>query len=132
MNPKIDREVRRARRERELGENPICILCGYSNRYRLRKYHKHEKHHIVLWRNDWGLAVILCRNCHAEQTETARDEGLLTQKQETVGEKIAAMLRLLKLFLLSLADAVGRWADELEVESKEGGNHGGEPAAITS
>jgi hypothetical protein len=132
MNPKIDVEVRRARRERELGEKPICVLCGYSNRYGLRKYHKHEKHHIVLWRNDWGLTVILCLNCHAEQTERARDRGLLMQKPETVGEKIAAMLRLLKLFLHSLADAVGRWADELEVESKKGGNHGSERATGTS
>jgi hypothetical protein len=128
MSNKIDREVRRARRDRELGENPTCILCGYSNRYGLRKIYKHEKHHIVLWRNDWGLTVILCRNCHAEQTETARDEGLLMQKPKTCQDKIVTMLRLLKVFLLSLADAVGRWADELAADVMGGINDGRAPA----
>ena len=115
MNAAIQREVRRSKRERELGDNPTCALCGYRHPYGLLKITRSvfEKHHAVGWQNDWGLTVVLCRNCHWEQTETLRDEGIVMSKSNTFQEQLVTILNCVKVLLLSLAEACGRWAIRL-------------------
>jgi hypothetical protein len=115
MNEKIKKEVRRAKRERELGEEPICILCGYSKPYGLMVVTRSvfERHHPGAWQNDWGLTITVCRNCHWEQTETIRDEGIPMTRCRTFPERLVAMLNLFKVLFRSLAETFGRLAEEL-------------------
>ena len=114
MDEKIERAVRRARRERELGKEPVCILCGYSKPYALIPVTRavFEKHHVVGWQNDWGLTVTLCRNCHWEQTETIRDAGISMSGGRDFPETLRKILRLLAIFLRSLAITCDRLAED--------------------
>ena len=128
MDVDINREIRKAKRDLELGENPVCQLCGYSKPYALKRITRtvFEEHHPGGWRNEWGLTVVLCRNCHWEQTETIRDEGISMKKCPTFPERLVVILKCLKIFFLSLAQACGRWAQELADSISKGqayGNH---------
>jgi hypothetical protein len=115
MDERIKREVRRAKRARQLGENPICILCGYSSPYGLTVLTRSvfERHHPLGWRNDWGLIITVCRNCHWEQTETIRDEGIAMTGDGTFPERHVATLKLFKVLFLSLAETFSRLAQEV-------------------
>jgi hypothetical protein len=130
MDEKIKSEVRRAKRERQLGENPICTFCGYSKPYGLTVLTRSvfERHHPVGWQNDWGLTITVCRNCHWEQTETIRDEGIPISRCRTFPERLVAMLKLFRVLFLSLARTFGRLAQEVAANFKVRVSDGKQPA----
>jgi len=115
MDTAINREVGRAKRERLLGENPVCVLYGYSNPNALLPGFRtlFESHHPFGRGNEAAVTVILCIRCHKEQTETIRDEGISMRKPPSFPETLVTILRCLKIFFRSLAEACGRWAEEL-------------------
>ena len=73
MDP-MERELRREERRRhdreQLGERqPACILCNENRTECL------ERHHTAGEAYDPNETVILCRNCHAVQTDRQQHEG---------------------------------------------------------
>jgi hypothetical protein len=125
MEDRIGREVRRARRERDLGENPVCI-CGYSNPYSLMRGKRRllENHHLFGKANDPDAIVILCRNCHGEITEANRDAGISMRKARNPSEKVITFLSCLKVLFQTLANACGRMIQELTESLKKENQNG--------
>jgi hypothetical protein len=125
MEDRIGREVRRARRERDLGENPVCI-CGYSNPCSLKRLKRSllEKHHLFGKANDPEATLILCRNCHGEITEANRDAGISMRKARNPNEKTITFLSCLKVIFHTLANACGRMIQELTESPKEENQNG--------
>src|SRR5260370_448753 len=114
MEDRIGREVRRLKRERKLGENPVCI-CGYSNPCSLRPVKRSllENHHLFGKANDPEATLILCRNCHGEITEANRDAGISMRKPRNPTDKVITFLGCLKVLFQTLANACGRMIQEL-------------------
>jgi hypothetical protein len=129
MEDRIGREVRRARRERDLGENPACVLCCYSNPYSLMRVKRSllEDHHIFPKANDPDATMILCRNCHGEITEANRDAGISMRKANSLTEKVITFLSCLKVLFLTLANACGRMVQELTESLKRENQNGAQP-----
>jgi hypothetical protein len=111
----IASETRRAKRERLLGDNPACVLCGLATLYSLIAVQRNvlEAHHIVGRANDEQLTVPLCRNCHAEITEGYRDAGVPLNRPPTLLHKLAAILRALGAMLMALGQRCAAWAEAL-------------------
>lgn len=122
MEDRIGREVRRAKRERDLGENPVCTLCGYSDPYSLMRVKRSllEIHHIFSKANDPDTTMILCRNCHGQITETNRDAGISMGKARSLIEKVITFLSCQRVLFLTLASACGRMIQELTESLKRG------------
>jgi hypothetical protein len=72
-----------------------------------------EQHHPAGAASDVALTVTVCRNCHAELSESQRDHGvdLEHRRDRTVLEDIEALLRGLALFFSKLAERLFEWAD---------------------
>lgn len=126
MEDRIGREVRRAKRERDLGENPVCTLCGYSNPYSLNRPNRSllDDHHVFGKANDPDATVVLCRNCHGEITEANRDAGISMRKARSLTEKVITFLSCQRVLFLTLASACGRIIQELTESLKRGNQNG--------
>jgi hypothetical protein len=114
----IGNEVRKARRERRLGPNAVCVLCGFADPAALVLVHRSllEKHHPFAVAHVPGATVPLCRNCHALQTERMRDAAIpLTGDDLSELEVIEAVLRAHAIFLRADADALERFVDDLDL-----------------
>jgi hypothetical protein len=113
--------ARLMRRLKRLGPEPVCVLCGYSNPFGLIRCHRSllEKHHPVLMIHDSEFTVSICRNCHAEVTESLLQEGINPCFEPDVGKRTALRLIALAVFLESLAPALRRWANSLKEKSDE-------------
>lgn len=87
---------RRSRRERRLGSDAACILCGYSRRVALVSVDRAflEEHHLLGWVKDDALTACLCRNCHAEVTEDQLTDGFDFRSAERSAEDEAKDLLL--------------------------------------
>ena len=111
----IASETRLAKRERLLGEDPACVLCGLATIESLIAVQRDvlEAHHIVGRANDDALTVPLCRNCHAEITEGYRDAGMPLNRPPTLLHKLVAILRALGAMLLALGQKCAAWAEAL-------------------
>ena len=111
----IANETRRAKRERVLGDDAACVLCGLAKMESLIAVHRNvlEAHHIVGRANDEELTVPLCRNCHAEITEGYRDAGVPLNRPPTLLHKLAAILRALGAMLIALGQKCAAWAEAL-------------------
>ena len=111
----IASETRRAKRERLLGENPACVLCGLTAIESLRAVERSvlEAHHIVGEANDDELTVPLCRNCHALISERERDAGVPRKRPATVLHKLLAVFRAFAVMFAALAQKCAAWAEAL-------------------
>ena len=114
-------DARRGARQRRLGPDGICVLCGYDRPEGLVSVHRSvlEEHHVVGRANDSELTVLLCRNCHAEITEEYRACGVSMAPPLSVIELAITSLRALAVFLSKLAHFCTRLAAELERELRE-------------
>lgn len=118
--------ARRARRKRELGENPVCPRCFYADPAGLIAAKRSsgkglssllEDHHVVGQHNDLGLVLPLCRNCHAEVTELYRAHGIDMTEQPSFVELLIAALTMLAVFFRELADMFLRWVERIRREN---------------
>ena len=126
MSDRIGREVRRAKSEIELGDNPVCAKCGYSQQPRCLKAVKKsllETHHIFGKANDPEATVILCRNCHGEITESNRDAGISMRKPPNLIQKVITYVSCLEVLFVTLAAACGRIVEELADWARRGSYH---------
>lgn len=113
----IANDVRKGVRERRLGPDAACALCGEKTPEELLRARRSllERHHVGGEANDPRLTVLLCRNCHALLTEGMRDEAIALDRDtsRTVLERLEAVLRGLALFFALLASSLEEWADKL-------------------
>jgi len=120
----IRNDARWKRRERELGRDAGCVLCGERDlcvlvevkgemRERLL-----ERHHVVGWANDPSLKVLLCRNCHAKETESQRQYGIDLDREtkRNMFVIVEMFLRAVAIFLARLAERCWQLADLLAAQ----------------
>ncbi len=108
-------DLRREHREDRLGENPVCGMCGYANPKSLQLANRTllENHHVVGKRHDPSLTLPVCRNCHGELTEGARDAGADLRRQPTYLHRLAMILLSLGSLFIALGEAMRRYANDL-------------------
>jgi hypothetical protein len=110
-------ELRKELRARRLGHDASCALCGKRNPEALRRLHRSllEEHHLAGVASDSALTVTVCRNCHAELSESQRDHDLDLEhgRDRTALEAVEALLRGLALFVAKLAERLFEWAESL-------------------
>lgn len=113
---RLKTEVRKARREREIGEDAACILCGETDVFALMNVKKEfiEDHHVVGKNHDDELTVPLCRNCHAKTHESYRQAEVGLEEQPTFPDRLVAMLRALGDFLSQIGGRLRDWAQQLQ------------------
>ncbi len=111
----IGNDARNARRERRLGADARCFLCGFAKPAAIFTAHRKvlEKHHVVGRANDPELTVILCLNCHAVMTEEYRAHGV-SMRPGDILERVIAILRACSAFLPAVGDTCFRLATELQ------------------
>ena len=113
----IGNETRRARRERRLGSNAVCLHCGRDDSAVLIRVERSliEHHHPLGVLRASAVTVPLCRNCHVIETERMRDASipLDPDAERSIVEVVEIVLRAAAIFLRSLADAFDQFADRL-------------------
>lgn len=102
-----DRDTRLEQKYRKLGtRDPICAGCGYRN-----SPFAFEQAHVVP-RRYGDETVLLCRNCHREQSDGEKDypyePTTPNPKMETIGRYLVAVADFLKMIAGTLAD-YGLW-----------------------
>jgi hypothetical protein len=112
--------IRNMRRLERLGENPVCVICGYSSPFALIPVRRSllEQHHVAVKAHDAELVATLCRNCHAEITEQLLREGLNPHFEPNKIVRISLILTALAVFIEMLAPALRRWAKSLMEAAK--------------
>ena len=110
----IANDARRAKRKRQLGEAPTCVLCGFDQFDALIPVERSiiEKHHAIGRVNNNALIVPLCMNCHTPINEAQRDMGIELRKdaQRPFLEKLVDILRSLADFFIRLGESFHRYA----------------------
>lgn len=111
----IQNAVRTKRREKRVGEDAACLLCGHEELSALTDADRSllEDHHVAREANDGELTVPLCRNCHASVHEGIREIGQNRGEPETLLHRIYNILRILAEFFEEAAEACRRWARQL-------------------
>lgn len=105
----VKTDTRRARRRQQLGDNPQCILCGFTEpvvlkKRKVRRRHLHEEHHVAGRANDEFLTVVLCLNCHALMHERYRTAGVPLDAARTLLKRVVGMLWGVGVFLPELGE----------------------------
>lgn len=119
IESKLQTEVRRMKRLRELGDNPSCALCGESNPEALTSIKRSllENHHVGGDANDQDLTVVLCLNHHRIATEKQRQCGVdLWHTEKNTTERLINVLKGLASFLLLAGEVLLAWAERLSTE----------------
>ncbi len=111
----IQNAERQARRERKLGENPVCIRCGTEDFWALIEAPKRllQEHHVAGRRHDSELTACLCMNCHAILHEELRKAGVSLKPTSTWPERLAEMLVAIGTLLRSLGERLILWGEKL-------------------
>jgi hypothetical protein len=108
--------VRHAKREKRLGPDAVCLLCGESHLEALTPVTKGwlERHHVGGKANDATLTATLCLNCHRKVTEGLEVAGVSMGEPRDIPERLVMILRALAEFFCLLANALREWARQLE------------------
>ena len=111
----IRTDGRAMRRERRLGADAACALCGVTTPAALTLVNRSllEEHHAAARAHDGALTVPVCRNCHAILTEGQLRAGVSFAPEASAPERLAAALRALGAFLCDLGARLIEWADRL-------------------
>ena len=101
--------VRAARRQRRIGPDEKCLLCGYANPVVLLRVNRTvlDAHHVSGIANSEDLTVVLCRNCHAEVTEDLRQGGVSMKPPTTIIDRAIQLLKGLRTFWPRVDSAIG-------------------------
>jgi hypothetical protein len=107
----IQNDVRRARRERVLGPDAACALCGVTTPEALLRVDRSllQAHHVLSEAIDDTFTVPVCRNCHAILTEGQLRQGCAFQPQRTIPECLIAIFAHLCALFLDLAALFTMW-----------------------
>lgn len=115
----IRNDTRRKKRERRLGANAQCILCGERTPETLIRVQKSflEEHHIAGKANDSKLTAPLCRNCHAKVHEDYRNNGvdLSADEDRAFLDTSVAFLEAAGTFHLRFGKSALNFSDELSL-----------------
>jgi hypothetical protein len=127
---------REALREKRLGKDAFCLLCGYGCLEALTQVTRRwleskgvskdwmdrllEDHHVVGEVHEPDLLITLCLNCHREVTEGVAHEGVSMHPEKNIRKLTVLRLRACAVHFESLAVSYRNWANllENEVESK--------------
>lgn len=106
---------RRARRERKLGESPVCMLCHSDEFWALREAPEEllEEHHVAGRKHDAELTAAICFNCHAIMHEKLRQAGASLSAASSFPERLAEMLVAIGTFLKSLGERLILYGQQL-------------------
>ncbi|HZR66863.1 MAG TPA: hypothetical protein VFA85_17110 [Terriglobales bacterium] len=122
----IGNDARDAEHLLELGPTPhICLFCGLSDpewliaktaNWLLARVPRTvlEQHHVVLEAHDPDFKVLLCILCHFKVSQGYLKAGITFTCEPDPRKRVALMLRNLALFREFEADALRKWARELE------------------
>lgn len=107
--------VRVAKRDARLGENAVCVFCGYANADALVPVKRSivEKHHVVGRAHEAAITVPVCRNCHAVLTEAVRRSGASMKEAPNLLERLVTMLEAVGTFFKMMGQAFLWWAEQL-------------------
>lgn len=107
--------ARAARRERRLGPDAACVICGVRTPEALTlvKKSKLEAHHVAGRAHDDALTVPVCLNCHRVLTEGQNVAGVDFAPQGTLLERLVNALLAAGVFLSHLGESVQEWARRL-------------------
>jgi hypothetical protein len=113
----IARDVRKLQRERRLGDDAACTVCGETTPEQLSRVGRAllDEHHLAGRVNDPAATVLLCRNCHALVTARMLDAAIPLghRDQRCLLERLEAVLRAIAVFATVLAEMLARWADQV-------------------
>lgn len=111
----IGNDARRKRRERRLGPDASCVLCGEEELATLDEVKAKylEDHHVCPKKQDSELTVPVCANCHRKLGIGLKDLGLETAEPETLLHRIRNILLGLASFFEELARRLAHWARKL-------------------
>lgn len=111
----IQNDARALRRQRQLGADAACVLCGITTPAVLRRVHRSllERHHVLGDAIAPDLTVPLCRNCHAVASagQRARGADLDHRRERTLLEVLIAVLAELGAFLCAVGSSLSAWAE---------------------
>jgi hypothetical protein len=113
---RLQTELRKMRRFRELGDNPSCALCGESNPEALTRGKRGllENHHVGGDANDPKMTVVLCLTHHRIATERQRQCGVdLCHRQKDKLERLLNALKGLASFLILAGEILLEWVERL-------------------
>lgn len=111
----IRNAARQSARQRRLGPDAACALCGLAEQVPLVRRRRLEAHHAAGQGNDAQLTVTLCLNCHATATEHQRATGLFDAVEESnVLERLVRALVSLAAFAHDIGTALSRWAEQIQ------------------
>ncbi len=123
----VETAVREARREQRLGRDAACVLCGLRDLESLCEVRKGsplfavirkillEEHHVYGRAIDSDFKCTLCRNCHAQVSESQRCEKVPMKQQKNILDRAIARRKALACFFRDVARAEDREAEELEI-----------------
>jgi hypothetical protein len=114
---KLQTELRRMNRLRELGDDPSCI-CGEKNPEALTRCKRSllENHHIAGSANDSKMTIVLCLTCHRKATEKQRQCGVqLCHQPRNLLERLVEVLKGLASFFLLANEILLDWAEQLSI-----------------
>ena len=113
----IQNDARTSRRQRRLGPDAACIICGITTPAVLLRVRRSllQRHHVLGAAIDSDLTVLLCLNCHAIETagQVARGADLDHQRERTLPEVLVAVLAELGAFLCAVGSSLLEWAERL-------------------
>jgi hypothetical protein len=113
----IQNDARTIRRQRRLGPDAACVLCGISTPAVLRRVRRSllQRHHVPGDAIDPDLTVLLCLNCHAIESagQLAREADLDHQRERTLLDVLIAILGESGAFLSRLGARLSEWAERL-------------------
>lgn len=108
----IGADRRRNRRRAKLPPGAACVICGVTDIDVL------EVHHVLGRAVSRDATVVLCRNCHAQQTGRQHDHQALPhlgrgRGPSSVLERVEAMLASLAQMLHAIAHVIAEYASQL-------------------
>jgi hypothetical protein len=107
--------ARRAKRERAIGPDAACCICGQAQPEALKHIRRSllERHHVVGNANDNSLTAVVCLTHHAILTERLERRGVSMGEPRDLLQMLVMIFRALADFFHLLADALLRWADDV-------------------
>ena len=116
----IQSDLRKRRRKRKLGPNPVCALCSFDQPEGMKLVPRSfiEAHHVVGKAHDPNLTVPLCKRCHVVITEVNQRNGATMHKTANLLDYAITVLRALGGFFPLLGESFDKTAERLSQFSK--------------
>lgn len=102
----LKKQHRKTRKRHRLGPEATCLACGRTNLHTLRKAKRSvfEMHHVLGVSHAPDAEVVVCILCHARMSAGQVDDEVPLQPQETILERMVAVLLAWASFLSIAAE----------------------------